>query len=581
MTVYNKLVARAFQRIAALLQIRGDDAFKIRAYGRAAETLRHWPEDIRVVWRAGRLTDLPHIGPALAKKVDELLRTGRLAYLERLEAEVPPGLLELLELPGLGPSRVRALWQQLGLTSTADLHAALVAGRVRGIRGLGPRTLQRLQQALEARSPDAAAPLRLDAAWGLARTLAARLLDHAAVVRAAPTGAVRRWAALVPQVRVLAAAATPPPADALADDPLVRAVQVVDSHIWAVATALDCTVQVHWTRPETWGAAWLATTGPDAHWAALQAHAAARGLRLTPAGLYDAGGRPLPAASEAQVYAALDLPWIPPCAREWALPLDDAQAWARALATRLPWDVPRRAELHAHTTWSDGHLDVRALARAALDRGLRVLAITDHSVSLKVAGGLSADDLARQRAEIQAVQADLGSGLRLLQGAEVDILPDGRLDYPDEVLAQLDVVIASPHQALEQDPAQATARLLRAVQHPRVHILGHPTGRLLPRRAGLAPDMAQIVRAAAEHGVALEINANPHRLDLRAEHARLAVQAGAWLSIDTDAHRAAELDYWPYGLAVARQAGAEAAQVLNTWAPERLLQHLARKRGTA
>ncbi|NPA31990.1 MAG: PHP domain-containing protein, partial [Chloroflexi bacterium] len=321
----------------------------------------------------------------------------------------------------------------------------------------------------------------------------------------------------------------------------------------------------------------LAVTGPRAHWEGLQARAAARGWQLSPAGLHTAQGQPLPAGDEAQVYAALDLPWIPPCARGWPLPLDDPAAWERALADLLPWDAPRQAALHTHTTWSDGHLSVRALAQEALARGIRVLAITDHSPSLKVARGLSADDLARQRAEIQAAQADVGSGLRLLQGAEVDILPDGRLDYPDEVLERLDVVIASPHQALNQSPAEATARLLRAVAHPRVHILGHPTGRMIPRRAGLAPDMARLVQAAARHRVALEINANPHRLDLGAAHARLALDAGAWLSINTDAHRGAELDYWPYGLAVARRAGASAARILNLWEPERLLQYLAQK----
>jgi len=301
-------------------------------------------------------------------------------------------------------------------------------------------------------------------------------------------------------------------------------------------------------------------------------------LRLTPFGLHTTQGRALPADDEARVYAALGLPWIPPCARGWPLPLDAPDVWERALADLVPWDVPRVAELHAHTSWSDGRLDVRALAQEALARGIRVLAITDHSPSLKVAGGLSVEELRRQREDIRAAQADLGSGLRLLHGAEVDILPDGRLDYPDDVLAELDVVIASPHQALDQPPQEATARLLRAMANPRVHILGHPTGRLLPRRPGLAPDMARLAQAAARHHVVLEINANPRRLDLRAAHARMALDAGAWLSIHTDAHRGAELDYWPYGLAVARRAGARAARILNVQEPAALLARLAQKR---
>ena len=579
MSVYNKLVARTFDRIARLLQIQGDDAFKIRAYRQAADTLRHWPEDVRAVWRAGRLTELPHIGAALAKKIDELLRTGRLAYLERLEREVPPSLLALLDLPGLGPARVRALWRQLGITSPDDLRAALDQGRVQGIKGLGPRTQARLRTALDA--TPTSVMMRLDAGWSLARAVVEFLLAHGAA-RAAAAGAVRRWVAVLTQVDVLAAWEGPwPPPRPSTPMVLARALRVVDGGptglAWHMTTALDWPARVHWTTPQAWGAAWLAVTGPAAHWEGLQARAAALGLRLSSAGLQRADGQPLPAHDEAAVYEALGLPWIPPCARAWPLPLDQPKAWEQALADLVPWDVPRTAALHTHTVWSDGHLEIRALARAALARGLRILAITDHSPSLKVAGGLSAEDLQRQRREIHAVQADVGSGLRLLQGAEVDILPDGRLDYPDEVLAQLDVVVASPHQALKQGPEEATRRLLRAAAHPRVHILGHPTGRMIPQRAGLAPDMARVAAAAARHGVALEINANPHRLDLDAHHARVALAAGAWLSINTDAHRDGELDYWPYGLAVARRAGARAANILNVWAPESLLRHLAQK----
>ncbi len=573
MSVYNKLVARAFQRIAQLLQVRGDDGFKIRAYQRAADTLRHWPEDVRQAWRENRLTELPHIGPALAKKIDELLRTGRLSYLERLEAEVPPGLLDLLPLPGLGPGRVRALWQQ-GITNRDALAQALAQGTLPKIKGLGAKGLARLQAALV--EPATAAPLRLDAARTLAQALVEVLLEPLAADRAAAAGAVRRWEAAIDRVTVLAAASVPPEPQALAGQPFVARVEPAGPGTWQVHTALDWPARVLWTPPEAWGAAWLAATGPQAHWEGLQTRAAALGLRLQPTGLTDAQGRPLPAATEEQVYAALGLPWLPPCARHWPIPLDRPDLWEAALADLLPWDAPHTAELHAHTTWSDGKLSVRALAQAALARGLRVLAITDHSQSLKVAGGLSIDDLRRQREEIRAAQADVGSGLRLLQGAEVDILPDGSLDYPDEVLAELDVVVASPHQALDQGPAEATRRLVRAASHPRVHILGHPTGRMIPRRAGLPVDLDAVARAAAAHGVALEINANPHRLDLDGEAARRALVLGARLAVNTDAHRAAELDYWPYGLATARRAGARAAQVLNAWPAEGLLAFLRR-----
>ncbi len=561
--LYNRLLAALMERIADLLAIRGEASYRVQAYRRAAQTLARLEEDIRVLWREGRLESLPHIGPALAKKIDEVLRTGSLEYLERLEHEVPPGLLDLLDLPGLGPARVGLLWRQLGITSVDDLAQAFAEGRVRGIKGLGPKTLAQIQAALAQRGP---ARWLLDVAREVARALAEDAVARGWAQRAQPTGAVRRWVEAPPRVDVLALPAVGVLPEAWLAHPVLRALEAQTEAYAEYTTWFGPRVRVWWAPSDArWGYALVRTTGSEAHWRALVAQ----------------GGEPWPASAplptEAAVYAALGLPVPPPEWREAAL-TPVLRTWPEHLADVVPWDAARRAELHSHSTWSDGRVSIRAMAEAAMARGIRILAITDHSVSLRVGGGLSPERLRQQREEIRAVQEALGQGIRLLQGAEVDILPDGRLDYPDDVLASLDVVIASPHQALKQSPAEATRRLVRAVQNPYVHILGHPTGRMLPHRPGLAPDMARVIRTAVQHRVALEINANPHRLDLRSRHVRLVRELGGWLAINTDAHHPRDLDYWPFGLAVARRGWAPHDRILNTWAPERLLRWLREKR---
>ena len=556
-----------FRRIALLLEIQGADGFKINAYRRAAERLANTePETIRYLWEQGRLTDLPDIGTAIAKKIDEFLRTGHLDFLTRLEQEVPPGLVDLTRLPGLGPKRVRRLWLELGITDLDTLEQAAAQGRVQALRGFSTRTEVQILQAIRAQR-EHEERLLLGEALPAAEALLHRLREHLAVVRAEPTGSLRRGAETVGDVDLLIATTTP--------DAVLRLLE--DLPTWETLTSSAAEVQARWQGlpvhilfcpPDTFAAQWLYATGSAAHREALAQRGAERGLTLTPQGWRDAQGVLLPAATEADLYARVDLPFIPPELRQGQ---GEIEAAAQGRLPTLLRSEDLLADLHSHSTWSDGRFSIREMALAALERGLRVLAITDHSQSLTVAGGLTPEDLRRQRAEIAQVQAELGDRLLLLQGAEVEIAPDGTLDYPDEVLAELDIVIASLHTHLRQPAQEITQRLLRAIAHPHVDIIGHPTGRLLPHRPPADLDMERIFAAAAAHGVALEINANPHRLDLHAAHIRRALEHGVVLSLNTDAHRPAHFAYRRYGVLTARRGWATAEAVLNTWTPERLL----------
>lgn len=577
MHMLNRAVAHRLERLARLLEIRGDPDYKVRAYLRAAETLLALPEPITRYVETGTLTSLPGIGPAIAGKIREFLETGQIRTLRRVEAEVPPTLLELLNLPGLGPARVRQLWKQLGVVDVDTLEQALRAGQVRALPGFGMKTEASLLQAVEAYRKHPRGFV-LAHALELGSYLLEWLRDVPDVQRVHITGPARRWVPFLPQLDLLVATRLSPE-DLLAvllAHPLIERGEVRDGQL-RLWDSEDLPVVVHFTPLDAFGTAWVYTTGSPAHWQALQDLAQRRGWSLTPQGLGRPGAEePIP--EEEALYAALGLPWIPPELREGRGEIHAAQQGA--LPDLLPWDdLP--ASLHVHTDWSDGAASLREMVEAALARGIRVLAITDHSPVQKVARGLSVERLQQQRMAIEALRAEFRDRILLLHGAEVDILADGSLDYPDEVLDTLDLVVASPHLNLDQDSETATARLLRAVTHPRVHILGHPRGRMWPRRPGLPVDMVRLAQAAAEHGTALEINAQPHRMDLSEEDVRVAAAAGAWLSINTDAHTPADFGFVTFGLALARRCWVPKDQVVNTWPTERLLAWLQSKSRSA
>jgi len=564
----NHELAEVFQTIADLLDIRGEVVYKIVAYRRAAERLAELDTDVETLWQTGELTSIPGIGKAIAAKIDEYLRTGELEFLKRLQTEVPPTLREWLQVPGLGPKKIGLVWRELGITTLEELEAAAREGRLRELKGMGARTEANILagiQALRRRTNR----LPLEIAWPLMDRLRADLLRVPGVARVEPAGSLRRGRDTVGDLDLVVATDDPAAvAAALREHPLVQEVLAQGETKTSLRLDGNMRAQVWTYPPRRFGTAWQYATGSQAHNVRLRELARKRGFSLTDGALrhLDETTEVL-CAEEHEVYAALGLPWIPPELRE------DHGEVETALEGHLPEllrENELKSELHAHSTWSDGRVGIRELAEAAIARGLRLLAITDHSQSLGVASGLSVDDLRRQREEIRAVQRALGDRIRLLQGIEVEIRADGSLDFPDEVLAELDVVIASLHTGLRQPRERVTARLLNAIRNPHVDIIGHPTGRLIPNREGADLDMDAVLQAAAEHGVALEINANPRRLDLPDVYVRRAIRMGIPVAVNTDAHTPDDLDLRPFGVRTARRGWAEARQVLNAWPVEHL-----------
>ncbi len=571
----NRQLAHIFQTIADLLEIKGEVVYKILAYRKAAENLQELGQDAYDLWQAGKLMEIPGVGKAIAEKIDELFTTGKLGFYERLTAEVPVSLVELLQVPDLGPKKAALFWRKLGVTNLAELEAAAREGRLRGLPGMGEKSEAKVIAGIQAlaRRTDR---IPLGRAWPFAQELLAFLRQQPGVQAAEAAGSLRRMRATVGDIDLLVAAH---------DSEAVMQAFAGRADVLRVLArgATKCSVEFVdglraqlWVHPpERFGTALQYATGSKDHNVRLRELALKQDLSLSEHALLRKDGSEILCEREEQVYAALGLPWIPPELRE-----DRGEVQA-AREGRLPHllemsDV--RAELHTHTTWSDGMLSVQQMAEAARERGMKVVAITDHSASLGVAGGMTIEELRRQRLEIRQAQRALGDSILILQGAEVEIRADGRLDYPDEVLAELDIVCASLHSSLRQPRQKVTERTLNAIRNPHVDMIGHPTGRMIPDREGADLDMDAVLAAAAENGTALETNAHPARLDLDDVYARRAIEMGVLLSINTDAHSISDLDLLHFGVATARRGWVTAEQVINAWEPERLLDWL-RKRG--
>ncbi|MCU0486157.1 MAG: DNA polymerase/3'-5' exonuclease PolX [Anaerolineales bacterium] len=564
----NQHIAATFRLIADLLEIKGEVIYKILAYRKAADSLDNLGQNIHTIWQEGKLTQIDGVGKAIAEKIEELLSTGSLGFLERLSAEVPPSLVDLLQVPDLGPKKVAFFWKQLAITNLAELEAAARDGKLRHLPGMGEKSEGRIIAGIESLARRSTR-IPIGRAWPFAQELLAFLRSTPGIQAVELGGSLRRMRAMVGDVDILAAAE---------DSQAVVTAFVTRQDVARVLGRGETKASVEFTHgiqaqlwvhpPAHWGTALQYATGSKDHNVRLRELALKQGLSLSEHALTRSDGSEIHCATEEAVYAALGIPWIPPELRE-----DRGEVQA-ALAGKLPRLVELgdiRAELHSHTTWSDGKLSILELARAALARGLKVLAISDHSHSLGVVRGMTPQDVSEQRQEIQAAQAELGDSIRLLQGVEVEILADGSLDYPDEVLAGLDIVTASLHSSLRQPREKVTERLLMAIRNPQVDIIGHPTGRLLPNREGADLDMDAVLAAAQQSGVALEINAHPARLDLEDIYARRAIEMGIRLAINTDAHSQSDLELLHFGVATARRAWVEPQNVLNTWPTDSLL----------
>ncbi len=575
MSMDNYALAEIFDRIGSLLEIKGEVVYKYLAYRKAAESLRNSGQDASQLWREGRLTDIPGVGKAIAEKISELLSTGRLEFLEKLEAEVPPTLVELLEVPDVGPRKAAMFYKEAGIKTLDELESAARGGKLNGLPGIGEKTEQRILAGIEA-VRRRTRRMTLDTARGLAARWVTWLRAQPGVIEAEAAGSLRRWKTTVGDLDLVAAAADPAPVmEAFTTHPDVRAVLGSGPNKSSVELKSGVNVQLWIQPPQRWGSLLQFVTGSKDHNVRVRELAQKKGLSLSERGFLRADGSEIECATEEEVYAALGLEWMPPELRE------DRGEVAAARAKKLPKLIDtadRKSDLHTHTTWSDGGASLETMVAAALERGLRAYAITDHSAGLGVTNGLDPQRLREQRKEIDALQARYGDTILLLQGSEVEIHSDGRLEFDDAVLASLDLAIASLHSGLRQPREQVTARLIGAIRNPHIDIIGHLSGRLLPNREGADLDMEAVLQAALESGICLEINASPYRLDLDETYARRAAEMGILLSINTDAHRPGELDLAEYGYAVARRAWIRPEQVINTWEPERLRDWL-RSRG--
>ncbi|UCH61356.1 MAG: DNA polymerase/3'-5' exonuclease PolX [Anaerolineales bacterium] len=564
----NHQLAEVFQLIANLLEIKGEVIYKILAYRKAADALINYGHDVNEVWREGKLTDIPGVGKAISEKIDELLTTGKLEFLEKLKREVPESLAQLLQVPDLGPKKIALFWRELEITNVSELEEAARKGRLRALPGMGEKSESRILAGIEAMARRTTR-IPLGRAWPFAQELKESLRRVPGVVAVEFAGSLRRMRPTVGDLDILVAASNSSPVmAAFVGRPDVARVLGHGETKSSVEFTHGLQAQLWVHPPERFGTALQYATGSKDHNVRLRELALKQGLSLSEHALTRQDGSEIQCESEEQVYATLGLPWIPPELREDRGEVQAARAGELPSLIQLS-DI--QADLHVHTTWSDGKLSVKQMAEAAMRRGLKILAITDHSQSLGVAGGLTSEDLLVQREEIDHVQAEIGDRIHLLQGTEVEIRADGALDYPDEVLAKLDIVFASLHSGLRQPRDKVTERLLNAMRNPHVDAIGHPTGRLIPDREPADLDMAAILSAAVENNVALEINAHPSRLDLDGIYARRAIEMGILLSINTDAHAESDLDLLHFGVATARRGWVQAGHVLNSWDREQLL----------
>jgi DNA polymerase (family 10) len=571
--VDNRALAQVFAQIADLLEIKGENAFKIRAYRGAAETIGDHPDAVASL-EATALRELPGIGKDLAAKIRELVETGACAYHQELLQEFPPSILELLRLQGLGPKTVSLVYATLGIASIDDLASAARDGRLRSIKGMGAKKEALILKAIEERQRDAGRTL-LPRAAATSEELLRYLRERVPGIDFIPVGSVRRGCETCGDLDILAVGASPEVMNVFIDYPGIERVLARGESKSSVRLPGGLQADLRLVPADSRGAAMQYFTGSKAHNIALRDLAVQRGLKLNEYGLFtvDTDTR-LAGDTEASIYETLGLAFIDPALRE---DRGEIVAAARGHLPALVSDRDLRGDLHMHTTETDGRDDLETMAAAAHARGHQYIAITEHSRALAMANGLDETRALAHAARVRALNGRF-EGLTLLAGIECDILADGRMDLADDCLAQLDIVVASVHSQMTQEPEQITDRLLRAMECPWVDVLGHPTARRLLRRDAMRYDFEAVTSTAARLGVAMEINCQIERLDLSDVHARVARDRGVRLVISTDAHSTKELDNQHWGVQTARRGWITAGDVLNTLDIDDLRRSLRRNR---
>ncbi len=577
MTVDNKEIAQLFENMGVLLEIKGESIFKIRAYQRAARTITDLSFPLSTAVEDGMdLKKIPGIGKAINDKIRELVQGGRVSAFDKLLEELPPGVLSLVDIPGIGPKTALLIGRELGISGIEGVEAAIKDGTMATLPGMGQKATDAILRHIQTiRTKDQRTPI--GQALPLAEEIASALRQaYPGIIELFPAGSLRRWEETIGDIDLVGAASSPgEAAQALVSLPMVKEVLVHGDKKTSVVVEPGIQVDLRFGEPASFGAMLQYFTGSQQHNIRLRDHANRMGLSLNEYGISgrDTGSRNDGVleefSTEEEFYARLGLPYITPELRTGVWELD------AALENRLPNLVQNsdlNGDLHLHSERSDGDDPIEKMVEAAIAQGYQYMALTDHSAGLGIANGLSSERLEKQIGILKSMQD--GCPIAILCGSEVDIRSNGSMDYPDELLAKLDVVVASVHSAMGQDSATMTKRIISAMRHPSATIIGHLSTRLLGQRPPTDFDLEAVLHAARETGTALEINASPERLDLKDTHAYRARELGVPLVINTDSHHHAHLDKKRYGVAVARRAWCEPRHILNTFSREQFLEFI-------
>lgn len=571
----NAAVASLLDAMGDLLEVAGADKYRYLSYHKAAHAIRAWDEDVSQTAAAGRLTDIPGVGAKLAASIQSLLATGSFPEMQEVLDRLPASITELLRIPGLGPKRAKVLYDALAIGSVDDLEEAIAEGRLAGLPGFGPKTVENIAEGI-ARYRRLSARILLADALPLAEKLVAELSLAEGVQQVSYAGSLRRMKETVGDIDVLVSADEGPPVmEAVRSLPLVTRVLASGETKTSVMTTAGLQVDVRVVDPSSWGAALQYFTGSAEHNVRVREVAKQHGLKVSEYGVFriDTGER-VAGATEEEVYAALGMVVPPPEVRE------NAGEVELALKGQVPDLVTLsdiRGDLHVHTVATDGRSTLEQNRSKAAELGYEYIACSDHAYDLRMVGGLDLDDLERQWAAIDELNAR-GDGPVVLKAIELNIGDDGGVDYPDEVLARFDLCIASLHWGWNDTRERATQRLIRAIENPWIDIIGHPTGRLLGKRDPFDLDMEAILARAGQTGTVMEINASPDRLDLCDIHLRMARRHGVRVCIATDAHEAMQMNFMRWGVATARRGWMSAADVINAQPLEDMLGSLKRSR---
>ena len=562
----NNEVAQRFEELADLLEFKGENAFKIRSYRRAARVIADLTENIAQLAAQGKLRDIPGVGEGIAKKIKEYVETGRMTRLEEAKDGVPPGIMDVLQVQGIGPRKAAMLYKEIGVDSVEALEKAATRHKIRGLPGMGEKSEENILRGIRLRKTGSERML-LDVALAAAETVVEELRSRRGLVsQITPAGSLRRRCESIGDVDILACGKDAAKIiDAFTTGPYVADVLAAGETKASVLVKDGPQVDLRVVEPRQFGAALQYFTGSKAHNIKLRDLAKDKGMKINEYGLFK-GRKVVASKDEDDIYRALGMEPTPPELRE-----DRGEIEAATDGT-LPDLIDTddiKGDLHVHSDYSDGHNSIEEMAAAARERGYKFIAITDHSKSLHIANGLTEGRVRKQMKEIAALNRKL-RGVRVLAGIEVDLKAGGELDLPDKLLADLDVVIAAVHSGFKQPRDKMMARLAAAAKNPHVDIIAHPTGRLIGERDPVEVDLPELIRLAAATGTAIEINAHPLRLDLDDVHCRMAKEHGVKLAIGTDAHDTGGLDVMPLGVSVARRGWLEAADVLNTRASPKL-----------